>query len=44
LISWRRNDTAIVHAIDVSTGVAYTSLMSSTVEPTHVKGIVTLVG
>jgi hypothetical protein len=44
LISWRRNDTAVVHAIDVSTGVAYTSLMSPTVEPTHVKGIVTLVG
>ena len=30
LISWRRNDTAIVHAIDVNTGVAYTSLMSPT--------------
>lgn len=44
LISWRRNDTAIVHAIDVSTGVAYTSLISPHVEPAHVKGTVTPVG
>ena len=43
LISWRRNDTAIVHAIDINTGVAYTSLMSPDAEPTHVKGTVTSV-
>jgi hypothetical protein len=41
LVSWRRNDTAIVHAIDTSTSVAYTSLMSPNAEPTHVKGTVT---
>jgi hypothetical protein len=43
LISWRRNDMAFVHAIDVNTGVAYTSLMSPGAEPSHVKGTVTLV-
>ena len=43
LVSWRRNETAIVHAIDIKTGVAYTSLMSPNSEPTHIKGTVTLV-
>ena len=43
LVSWRRNETAIVHAIDIKTGVACTSLMSPNSEPTHVKGTVTLV-
>lgn len=42
LVSWRRNDTAIVHAIDIKSGVAYTSLMSPNSEPTHIKGTVTL--
>ena len=42
LVSWRRNDTAIVHAIDIKTGVAYTSLISPNSEPTHIKGTVTL--
>jgi hypothetical protein len=41
LVSWRRNGTAIVHAIDINTGVAYTSLMSPTGEPAHLKGTVT---
>lgn len=40
LISWRRHDTAIVHAIDVDRGVAYTSLMPSNEGPLHVKGTV----
>jgi hypothetical protein len=44
LISWRRDDTAVVHAVDVSTGVAYTSLTPQNAKPTHVKGTVTLVG
>lgn len=43
LISWRRNNEVIVHAIDVSNGVAYTSLTSPNAEPTHIKGSVTLV-
>jgi len=41
LVSWHRNGAAIVHAIDVNTGVAYTSVMSLGAEPTHVKGTVT---
>ena len=44
LVSWRRNDAVTVHVIDVSTGVAYTSLTSANGGPTHVKGTVTLVG
>jgi hypothetical protein len=43
LISWRRHDTGIVHAIDVERGVAYTSLTPSDAAPTHIKGTVTLV-
>ena len=43
LISWRRNDTAFAHVIDVTTGVAYTSATVSTGAPTHAKGTVTLV-
>lgn len=43
LISWRRHDTAIVHALDVDRGVSYTSFMPSNEEPMHVKGTVRLV-
>ena len=43
LISWRRHDTAIVHAIDVDRGVSYTSFVPSNEEPMHVKGTVRLV-
>ena len=43
LVSWRRNDTAVVHAIDVTTGVSYTSLTSANAEPLHIIGTVTLV-
>jgi hypothetical protein len=40
LISWRRDTTALVHAIDLSTGVAYTSLMGPSGVAKHVKGTV----
>jgi hypothetical protein len=43
LVSWRRNDAAIVHVIDVDRGIAYTSLMAHDSAPRHVKGTVTLV-
>ena len=43
LISWRRHDTAIVHAIDADRGVSYTSFMLSNEEPMHVKGTVRFV-
>ena len=43
LISWRRHDTAIVHAIDVDRGVSYTSFMPPNEEPMHIKGTVRLV-
>jgi hypothetical protein len=43
LVSWRADGTGRVHAIDVSTGVAYTSVMTPDSEPTHVKGTVTLI-
>jgi hypothetical protein len=43
LVSWRRNETAMVHAIDVNTGVSHTSLTSANAEPMHIKGTVTLV-
>ena len=43
LISWRRDDTTLVHVIDLTTGVAYTSLTRANDAPTHVKGVVTLV-
>jgi len=43
LISWRQNDTGIVHAIDVDRGIAYTSLTPRDSAPTHVKGTVRLV-
>jgi hypothetical protein len=43
LISWRQNDTALVHVIDVTTGVAYTSMMRSNQTPLHVRGTVVLV-
>src|SRR5688500_1181617 len=42
LISWRRHDTAIVHALDVDRGVSYTSFMPSNEEPMHVRGTVRL--
>ena len=44
LVSWRRDDAVVVHVIDVSTGIAYTSVTPSNGEPTHVKGTATLVG
>jgi hypothetical protein len=44
LISWRRNETVIVHAIDVERGIAYTSLTPRDSAPKHVKGTVTVVG
>jgi len=43
LISWRRQHTAVVHAIDVERGVSYTSFVPSNEEPMHVKGTVRLV-
>ena len=43
-ISWRSNETVIVHAIDVERGIAYTSLTPRDSAPKHVKGTVTLVG
>jgi len=44
LVSWRSNETVIVHAIDVERGIAYTSLTPRDSAPTHVKGTVTVVG
>jgi hypothetical protein len=41
LISWRRNNMALVHALDITTGMAYTSLMEPNGVARHVKGTVT---
>jgi hypothetical protein len=43
LVSWRRSGTAIVHAIDVDDGIAYTSMTPPDSAPTHVKGTVVAV-
>lgn len=40
LVSWQRKDAALVHVIDVITGVAYTSVLRSHDKPLHVKGTV----